>query len=243
MSDLTIFGKTYTDVKGIKATDTDGNAVVYGGGYSFKDIAERSEPSGHLIVPSDVTNLSAYVCNDCKGITEVTIEGNPLLGNACFQGCSNLGVLHAPNLTRIFRSNTISSYYAFNGTALKIACFPSYGNYVCDSYTFQNCSKLEIVDFADCHSFGATFNNTPLLRTMILRRTGTITVLRQSGANGTGGIYQNPLDSSIYVPQALISAYQTASNWSALYALNNDIFKPIEGSIYETQYADGTPIE
>lgn len=32
MSDLTIFGKTYSNVKGIKATDTDGNEVVYGGG-------------------------------------------------------------------------------------------------------------------------------------------------------------------------------------------------------------------
>ena len=32
MSDLTIFGKTFTNVAGIKATDTDGNEVVYGGG-------------------------------------------------------------------------------------------------------------------------------------------------------------------------------------------------------------------
>lgn len=46
----------------------------------------------------------------------------------------------------------------------------------------------------------------------------------------------------IYVPQAQLENYKTATNWSTLYSSYPDMFKTIEGSIYETQYADGTPI-
>lgn len=51
MSDLTIFGQTFTDVKGIKATDTDGNEVVYGEGnidLSSQDLWEVGAVNGTL---------------------------------------------------------------------------------------------------------------------------------------------------------------------------------------------------
>jgi hypothetical protein len=51
-------------------------------------------------------------------------------------------------------------------------------------------------------------------------------------ANSFGGIYQNPTESTIWVPSALISVYQTATNWSTLYNMGVT-FAPIEGSIYE----------
>ena len=52
---------------------------------------------------------------------------------------------------------------------------------------------------------------------------------------GTGG--------TLYVPSALVSTYQSATNWSTLLGYANNNIQAIEGSIYETQYADGTPIE
>ena len=54
-------------------------------------------------------------------------------------------------------------------------------------------------------------------------------------SGGTGG--------TLYVPQALIASYQSATNWSTILGYANNQILPIEGSIYETQYADGTPIE
>lgn len=62
-----------------------------------------------------------------------------------------------------------------------------------------------------------TFNNTPF------------------ASGGTGG--------TLYVPSDLISTYQSATNWSTIVGYTNNQILPIEGSIYETQYADGTPIE
>ena len=245
MSDLTIFGKTFTDVKGIKATDTDGNEVVYGGGYSIEDIALRREPSGDIVIPSTLTNIYAYAFDGCKGITSVTFEGMTYLSNYAFGGCSNLRVLNTPYITRLYRDYFNTSYYAFQGcTSLEKVCFPSYGNYVVESYTFQSCTSLAVADFANCSGIRQSFHGCSALRTLILRRTGSITPLTQAAnTNSVGGIYTNPLESSIFVPQDLISSYQSASNWSTLYNLNNDIFKPIEGSQYEHYYADGTPIE
>ena len=53
-------------------------------------------------------------------------------------------------------------------------------------------------------------------------------------SGGTGG--------TLYVPQALIADYQAATNWSTILGYANNKILPIEGSIYKTQYADGTPI-
>ena len=51
---------------------------------------------------------------------------------------------------------------------------------------------------------------------------------------GTGG--------ALYVPAALISAYQGAANWSTILGYPNNRILPIEGSAYETRYADGTEV-
>ena len=51
---------------------------------------------------------------------------------------------------------------------------------------------------------------------------------------GTGG--------ALYVPAALISAYQGAANWSTILGYPNNRILPIEGSVYETRYADGTEV-
>lgn len=56
----------------------------------------------------------------------------------------------------------------------------------------------------------------------------------QFASNGTGG--------TLYVPQALISSYQSATNWSTILGYANNSIQAIEGSQYENYYADGTPM-
>ena len=40
-----------------------------------------------------------------------------------------------------------------------------------------------------------------------------------------------------------LSDYQSATNWSVIPGYTNNSITSIEGSIYETKYADGTPIQ
>ena len=65
MSDLTIFGQTFTDVKGIKATDTDGNEVVYGAG----GINEYFTYLEDVTIHSDQSNGRGYLSSSWDFLT------------------------------------------------------------------------------------------------------------------------------------------------------------------------------
>ena len=111
---------------------------------------------------------------------------------------------------------------------------------------FQNCSALEAVDTNQIDSNnglqGYCFQNCSALKVLILRNANNIAKLGNTNSftgtplasGGTGG--------TIYVPSALISSYQAATNWSTILGYANNSIQAIEGSIYENQYADGTPI-
>ena len=256
MSDLTIFGKTFTDVKGIKATGTDGNEVVYGGGYSIADVLAgsfgenldlsgiTSIPRGYLFADSTVKSINApdlvasiptYAFWNAK---ELETFNAPLLGNAneyAFSGCSKL--------------STFTHQYTLSIGQRSFENCASLPMFVADTTgvftnTFAGCSSLEVADFGT--RFAATrqnsFYNCAKLKTLIIRATAlpplqNINMFNKTpfASDGTGG--------TLYVPQSLISSYQSAKNWSTILGYANNQILPIEGSQYEHYYADGTPIE
>ena len=97
------------------------------------------------------------------------------------------------------------------------------------------CQQLELVDAGKVQAIGANaFANCYKLQTLILRRTGAICALNATTAfNNTPMSGYNGLTGTVYVPNALISTYQTSTNWSTLYNNNTVTFVKIEGSIYE----------
>jgi len=119
---------------------------------------------------------------------------------------------------------------------------------ILDYRCFESCTNLAWVDVSK--TLGqtgyngintATFIYCSALNTIILRGSGISTLSNANAflntpfaSGGTGG--------TLYVPQALISSYQSATNWSTILGYTNNQILPIEGSIYETQYADGTSI-
>jgi hypothetical protein len=152
------------------------------------------------------TGLQTFECS----IT----ANNPRYGNTVLKGCTNLK-------TATFHFLNLSSRTVWGGT-----------------YFFENDSSLETVIFdSKKNDLGITFylafTKCTALRTLVMKCT---TMVVWSGGswdkNTFAGIYDNPTESTIYVPQALISSYQTATNWSTLYNAGVT-FAPIEGSIYE----------
>lgn len=101
---------------------------------------------------------------------------------------------------------------------------------------------LETIEFGAVTEIAIyTFENDPMFNTLILR-TPTLVKLNSQRAfdntcfksGGTGG--------TIYVPQALLSTYPTATNWSTVYGWGATTFEAIEGSYYETHHADGSAV-
>ena len=108
----------------------------------------------------------------------------------------------------------------------------------------SGCTNLTAFDSRWGGVGGGQFSNDSNLTVLILRKS-TVAAL-----NNINGFANTPFASgkaggTLYVPSALIDSYKSATNWSTLLAYGsgeqNQIL-PIEGSIYETQYADGTPI-
>ena len=122
---------------------------------------------------------------------------------AFFQGCITLETIILPKLTHI------PSF--LNCTALKNCDF-SGARYV-QSGVFKNCTSLEKMELPSAEQIHSnTFENCTSLHTLILRRTASIVSLGNTSsfagtpiANGTG---------FIYVPDALVERYKTATNWS-----------------------------
>lgn len=110
------------------------------------------------------------------------------------------------------------------------------GNYILASNS--NLTTIDIVMSTTGKITGSrVFQNCSDLTTMILRQATFCEVATQAftaspAASGGAGI-------TVYVPASLKATYEADSVWSGLAVT----FASIEGSIYETQYADGTPIE
>jgi len=81
------------------------------------------------------------------------------------------------------------------------------------------------------------------LSTLILRQETKVAGLSNINSFGYTPFASDGSGGTLYVPSALISSYQSATNWSTILGYANNQILPIEGSQYENYYADGTAIE
>lgn len=218
---------------------------------SYSDMVNafaKKEIFGDIVLDSSVTGFPHTYFMAEQPITSFRGDGITGLPGYAFQNCTSLTTIHFPNL------ETLYAVCCFMGcTNLKMACFPKLGTTNKTRYfysqTFKNCTSLEVADLSmlgraeTSHGLpGQDFMNCQSLKAVILRNDsnicylGNVNVFQGSAfdSTGTGG--------TLYVPSALISTYQAATNWSTILSYANNSIKAIEGSIYETQYADGTPI-
>lgn len=259
---LTQYANETTGASDTTLSDAVGTLVAgYGGGGGFTtdDIIERDITGD--VVYDGTANIPAY----CFNSTKITSFNAPNVtgfgGGFIFNGCSELttiSMIHNANNSESHQwlfsnchkltSVTLPAIRflgesAFQGdTSLANIALPSISR--APNKGFQNCTSLVSVDlgYPDRTSQN-TFNGCTSLTNLIIRRTSSVCALTNINAftntpfasGGTGG--------TLYVPQSLISSYQSASNWSTILGYANNQILPIEGSIYETQYADGTPIE
>lgn len=139
-------------------------------------------------------------------------------------------------------------YIFYNCTNLETAVLSGSGSI--PSHTFNACSKLTAIDIDGMTlGSGSAFYNATILSAVIIRNStlanlGNLNVFQGTpfASGGTGG--------TLYVPNSLISSYQSASNWSTILGYANNQIKSIESTHTDPHapidltlyYADGTPI-
>lgn len=166
-----------------------------------------------------VEQMSDSAFYGCSGLKTLEITGTSSLqgyGDYMFADCTNL------ETATIHFAHSSTGKVAFSGLRF-----------------FRSCTKLHTVILDNIGNnngvnFSAQwfFSDANAMRTMVLKSPTMVNLTSGINEYAWGGIYKNPTESTIYVPQALISDYQTASNWSALYNAGVT-FAPIEGSIYD----------
>jgi hypothetical protein len=171
----------------------------------------------------NVTVVKPNAFNDASNLASVSMKKVQILdGSFCFSGCNKLKTIVLPALETI------------NG-----------------SFSFRNDSMLESADLGAPNNLQQqTFASCTKLKTLILRKANGVCAL--GGANSFTGtpFASGGSGGTIYIPKALYDHlgdgtaldYKAATNWSTIDGYGTITWAQIEGSIYETQYADGTPI-
>lgn len=189
------------------------------------------------------TSIGAYAFCQCTNITSLSIPNVTSVGTNAFQYCNKLTALDAPNLTTL-------GGYAFSGNNTYKMTFKSINLPKCTAIpastlgycvdltklvlpecksignsSLTNCNNLKFVDLPKCTSIlNYGLRNNSKLETLILR-SETMCTLSNYALNSTK-IFNGT--GYVYCPKSLIASYQTATNWTKIYAKNANAFRALE---------------
>ena len=200
------------------------DAIPTGGGgdYTAADFGDPTKPSG------DVTYLGSYI-----GLQNSTVAPD------WFSYRTAITKLYMPNYNN---TANVSVGPFRNNTAMVYAIMPKMTKIY--NAVFFGCSSLKALDWLGGEIIGTNnqFVACTMLNIMVIRMTASVCSLSTINAFNNTPFASGKAGGTLYVPQDLISSYQSATNWSTILGYANNKILPIEGSIYETQYVDGTPI-
>lgn len=268
MSDITISYKGNSiatmDATGTKTLLTEGKyceddiTIDYtqpsGGGADWDGFVDGSWPTGDVVITTgttireqrfyalkNITSLSAptvetidnYAFAYCTNLAEATNLGElKTLGQFAFRNCNKLGWLYLPKCTTYKAGGY---YFGYGGKAGYGVVVPAMTGTTPNDFT--RASNYTIFDFGEGVTALGTrcFYDSNKTHTIILRNKSQVVTAADTNR------LSMKTDSVVYVPSSLIASYQVETNWANMYASGVQ-FLAIEGSQYETHYADGTAI-
>lgn len=262
MADVTL---TYKGATIAELSESGSKTLRTAGKYCEADIGVAYVKPGIIGFSADdllSRNIPDFVSMVTKLKQDRAFTGNPVLLTASFPectsipadyvfyGCSNLSSLSFPKLS------TGSGMYMFqNCSKLTAVAFPSLIGFR-NQGQFSGCKGLLAADLgspgvnaSNSISSQKMFEGCSSLNTLVLRYSTVKTMGAINSFNGTP-FASGGAGGTIYIPRALYDHlgdgtsldYKSATNWSTLDGYGTITWAAIEGSIYETQYADGTPI-
>ena len=208
---------------------TIGTAAFYGSGLTeIKDLG-KVQIIGST---SAVVQAASGVFANCKSLTKAHIPASVThIGGMSFVGCTALTELTGcEGVTNIVRQQ------AFDGCSGLVGALTLPSVTLIDQYSFRNC-KFSTIDLGtDTATIAAyAFQNNTTLERIICRATTPPSLGNTNALSGTNNC-------PIYVPDASLEAYKTATNWNS-YADRIRPLSEIEGVVIEMGYElqqDGT---
>ena len=167
--------------------------------------------SGRYVSDKIIRLRTGAFCN-CENLTYVSFPNcTKLDGFRQFSECSKLTAINLPKLETITDGNQNFTYLNVNEISL-----PSLTKITSSNATFTNCKYVRKISMPllSGSTLGANcFNNNYSLHTLILggdtlNPLGNTSAFKNAGSQTSGGF-------RVYVPDNLVDAYKTATNWTA----------------------------
>ena len=221
-------------------------SISGGGGGNLKDELLGLVPSGEVTyVPDENIPMNGIVGK--RGITKLTLDFKNGYGFATSNANGyNIELNQIPIITIIGYGNGVTlPSYVFNANNASFIIVARGVIKLGTQNVFRGNSGLTLLDltYTSGNGIGAnTFYSDSTFKTLILRSSTVVPLSNTNAFSNATAFRSGGKGGTLYVPSALISSYESATNWSTILGYTNNQILPIEGSIYETQYADGTPI-
>lgn len=242
--------------------------TTFGGGYTF-DGCTSLVTINSTIFPSLTTfNSGGYHFRNCTSLVTVDLPNLTTFGGGgyIFYGCSALKNVNLPKLTGNNSGNyqfgnctalehiylpkaSVAGGSTFRGcTSLKTAVLPG-STTAMGTYEFYGDSNLEAVDLKTSKVGDYGFQGCTKLNMLVLRNTSLASLANTRAFTNTP-FASGKAGGTLYVPETLISNYQSATNWVTILGYTNNSIKSIESTHTDPDapidltlyYADGTAI-
>lgn len=201
--------------------------------------------TGTSFSDDSVTEIGRNIFAYWTTLETISLPNLVKITDGVFQGSNKISNFYFPKVTTITNGNNFNGA----GTSTSTIVLPSVSSI--PSMNAFNTFKGKAIDLdgslSNLNTY--TFNSSSELETIILRKNSVVAVNHVNAFNstpfasdGTGGI--------LYVPESLVSSYQSATNWSTILGYTNNQIKSIESTHTDPNasidltlyYADGTPI-
>lgn len=151
---------------------------------------------------SKLTEIREKAFYGCIKMTSVDLPNVTMLGADAFHTCKWLETINIPKLTAIPYQ---CFYYCFS--LPDVLVFSACKNVAGYAISYAETKKLDILGGGQIDSFA--FYRASYFNTLILRNTETITTLQSAPSS----VWQDYTAVTVYVPDALLENYKTATNW------------------------------
>lgn len=152
-----------------------------------------------------ITTVGDYAFRGCSSLTKISLPAATSIGDYAFYACTSLYDVSLPAVTSLGDY----AFYGCNSSQFTSLVLPSVETIGYNA--FYSCNKLVTIDLPSVTRMDDNvFSSCSSLTTIIIRNTNGVVPIGNNLLSGANSAI-------IYVPDALVNDYKTASNWASYF--------------------------